>query len=772
MKSRKVLKIITISLFTLLVIQLSAQEVEIGKSWEFNEDGNFEGIILSNNFKDSLVENGFLKATVANVFPFLSSEPFELEAADYGIVQIRMKIPGSTSGRFNWYNDTGAWGFVTFETSSDSTFQEFELPVYLNDRWSGKITKIMSLGFNPNVGSQVEIDYIRIIRRGPEPTIAQFNSRRTIFKQNVEIPLFAVVRNDGDVETILNSELTLPEGVALVSGSLDNNHGSMFKEITDTLDWTIMFDNLGEYEISLKLFSESDTTENKILLNATDQYWVQDKFFLSAWSPPSLTTEAYEYYGNANFEMVLWLPPDDVSVAFAEQHDMEYILRAGSLLGEHDHLRAPDNIVPKDLTEDDLAKLDGMIEQFKDSEKVLGYYLTDEPNAKAYPNLEKAVSYLREKDPTRLSFINLLPTYASEEQFGTPTYDEHIEQFLNIVKPEILSYDHYHFFNTYDGGRYFNNLGIIRKWALAYDIPFCNIIQAIGTNGTSVDFLDWRIPNAAEHRWLVYSSLAYGAKAIIWFHWDHSWGLTSSPARDELYASIQQLNLEINNIGDILINLNSEGVYHTKTMTDNLLLPTDGIIKSVSENADLVVGYFKDSNDKDYFMLMNKNYNDSTIATITLNGVTDELQYFNVITKEWETVVHDSSSGKSIFDVTLQRGGGKLFSIGTLTDVVGEDLGLAPNEYKLEQNYPNPFNPTTTIKYSIATVETRRGVSPQVSLKIYDILGREVSTLVNKEQKPGNYEVNFNASKLTSGLYFYKIATNGFTETKKMILLR
>jgi len=746
-------------------MQLNAQEVEIGRSWEFNEDGNFEGIILSPNFKDSLVENGSLKATVANVFPFLKSEEFELEAADYGIVQLRMKIPGATSGKLNWYNDTGDWGFITFETSGDSTFQEFELPVYLNDKWIGKITKIMSLGFNPTVGSQVEIDYIRMVRKGAKPSIANFNSRRTIFKQNVEIPLFALVRNDGDVETILNSELTLPEGATLVGGVLENNHGSMFKEITDTINWTIMFDNLGEYELSLKLFNENDTTEKIITFNVTDQYWVQNKFFLSAWSPPSLNTEAYDYYSDANFDLVLWTPADEVSTAYAEQYEMEYILRAGSILGEHDYLRAPDNIAPEDLTEDDLAKLDGMIEQFKDREKVLGYYITDEPNAKAFPNLEKTVSYLRENDPTRLSFINLLPTYASEEQFGTPTYDEHIEQFLNIVKPEILSYDHYHFFNTYDGGGYFTNLGIIRKWALAFDIPFCNIIQAIGTNGTSVEFLDWRIPNADEHRWLVYSSLAYGAKAIVWFHWDHSWGLTSSPARDELYASIQQLNLEINNIGDILIGLNSEGVYHTNTISDNLMLPADGIVKSVSENADLVIGYFKDSNDKDYFMLMNKNYNDSSIATITLNGVTDDLQYFNVITKEWIGVANDSSSGKSTFVVTLKEGGGKLFSIGRLTDVVGENLGLAPNEFKLEQNYPNPFNPSTTISYSVP----QKG---HVTLDIYDVLGQKVELLVNEEQKTGKYEIRLDAGGLTSGIYFYRLQSGSFVESKKMILLK
>ena len=90
----------------------------------------------------------------------------------------------------------------------------------------------------------------------------------------------------------------------------------------------------------------------------------------------------------------------------------------------------------------------------------------------------------------------------------------------------------------------------------------------------------------------------------------------------------------------------------------------------------------------------------------------------------------------------------------------------------MEQNYPNPFNPSTTIKYSIP-VETRRGVMPQnVILKIYDVLGREVATLVNKQQSTGNYEVVFDASNLSSGAYFYRLQSGSFTSNKKMILLK
>ncbi len=94
------------------------------------------------------------------------------------------------------------------------------------------------------------------------------------------------------------------------------------------------------------------------------------------------------------------------------------------------------------------------------------------------------------------------------------------------------------------------------------------------------------------------------------------------------------------------------------------------------------------------------------------------------------------------------------------------------SEFKLEQNYPNPFNPTTTIKYSIPTGVALNGTVANVQLIIYDILGRDVATLVNKEQLPGNYEVKFDASNLTSGLYFYKIFTGDFVDVKKLILLK
>jgi hypothetical protein len=105
--------------------------------------------------------------------------------------------------------------------------------------------------------------------------------------------------------------------------------------------------------------------------------------------------------------------------------------------------------------------------------------------------------------------------------------------------------------------------------------------------------------------------------------------------------------------------------------------------------------------------------------------------------------------------------------------VVGvEDEIPLPTEFTLEQNFPNPFNPSTKIKCSVPFVETHRDASLLVTLKVYDVLGNEIETLVNEEKSEGTYEVTWHAANLPSGVYFYQLKAGEFANTKKMILLK
>jgi hypothetical protein len=100
------------------------------------------------------------------------------------------------------------------------------------------------------------------------------------------------------------------------------------------------------------------------------------------------------------------------------------------------------------------------------------------------------------------------------------------------------------------------------------------------------------------------------------------------------------------------------------------------------------------------------------------------------------------------------------------TEPVGvDDQVNAPAEFKLMQNYPNPFNPSTTISF---TVPQRS----EVSLKVYNITGKEIATLVNGEREPGSYKINFDGRKYSSGIYFYKFTAGKFSSVRKMILLK
>jgi hypothetical protein len=108
-------------------------------------------------------------------------------------------------------------------------------------------------------------------------------------------------------------------------------------------------------------------------------------------------------------------------------------------------------------------------------------------------------------------------------------------------------------------------------------------------------------------------------------------------------------------------------------------------------------------------------------------------------------------------------GGGRLFRLDTELEVDPEEM--YPRAYALEQNYPNPFNPRTKIGFQIPDYGL-------VTLKVYDLLGREVETLVNGVEKPGYKSVQWDASGVASGVYFYRLEAGSFTSVKKLLLLR
>ncbi len=131
----------------------------------------------------------------------------------------------------------------------------------------------------------------------------------------------------------------------------------------------------------------------------------------------------------------------------------------------------------------------------------------------------------------------------------------------------------------------------------------------------------------------------------------------------------------------------------------------------------------------------------------------------------WDTISNVSVTGSSASFTTSQAYSAVAFvgESNTATAIVSH--GTIPAGFTLEQNFPNPFNPTTLISYQLAAPS-------RVSLKVYDILGRQVSTLVDAVQSAGAHRVSFNGSDLPSGVYFYRLSTEGFAKTMRMVLLK
>jgi polygalacturonase len=147
------------------------------------------------------------------------------------------------------------------------------------------------------------------------------------------------------------------------------------------------------------------------------------------------------------------------------------------------------------------------------------------------------------------------------------------------------------------------------------------------------------------------------------------------------------------------------------------------------------------------------------LTNIQLQNV--KISAYKGIQTRWATVTDPDTNM-----ITVTSGPRFIYEVGSkvITNVKNESV-VNPSNYALEQNYPNPFNPSTTIRYQVPEAGF-------VKLRVYNIPGQEVATLVNENKAPGFYEINFDASKLASGIYIYRLMENDFVLSKKMILLK
>lgn len=249
------------------------------------------------------------------------------------------------------------------------------------------------------------------------------------------------------------------------------------------------------------------------------------------------------------------------NVVWCDEKDLDVAHRHGLRAQLKDPLLSPASLEQPDL----LAKLDALIARVRSHPALYSYYIIDEPSAAQFPALGKLVAHLRTHDPAHLAYINLFPNYASNDQLGNrgdivKAYTEHLIQFVANVKPSLLSYDHYHFGTNGDSGLYFLNLAQIRSTALDAGVPFLNIVQACSWAPVM------RVPTPEEMRFLLYTTLAYGAQGISYYVYTcggHTGAIANADGTPTpLYHALKPLNHEFVAIALQLQPLRSLGIYH------------------------------------------------------------------------------------------------------------------------------------------------------------------------------------------------------------------
>ena len=188
------------------------------------------------------------------------------------------------------------------------------------------------------------------------------------------------------------------------------------------------------------------------------------------------------------------------------------------------------------------------------------FYVFDEPSGSDFDVVAQKVESYRQYDDNHMSYINLLPNYATKEQLGFSSYEEYLEEYIRIVKPDFISFDYYPFFRGILRSSFYNNLETVRIIGTKYDIPFWGFIRT----GVTKDYLE---PCEGELRFQAFSNLAYGAKGIQYFTYSSPRGyesalLDSAYNKTPNFYVVKKLNRDIQKIAKITLEAELEYVWH------------------------------------------------------------------------------------------------------------------------------------------------------------------------------------------------------------------
>ncbi len=375
--------------------------------------------------------------------------------------------------------------------------------------------------------------------------------------------------------------------------------------------------------------------------------FVQDRFAIGFWVDPPADDQMdarYREIAEANFTVVIGgfgaNTPEKVrrQLELCEKYDLRGVVAMAGL--------APD--------------------QLPDSPACWGYMIRDEPSARDFAALKEPVEAIRAARPGRFGFINLFPNYAPLEALGTASYDEHVERFVKEVGVDVLSMDHYPMLQPGADTRqnYCDNLEVMRKYSLQAGIPFWNFFNTMPF-GPHFD------PTESAVRWQIYTSLAYGAKGVLYFcYWTPRGGefpkggaiITADGRRTRHYDQAKRINAALKNLGPTLMQLTSTGVVRVKPKEDAAAALANTPIREIDggPHGDYLLGTFRHADGRRAVLLNNYDYLYTSWPTVTFAADLDQVREVDPESGREVPVVDDSPDMPGL-QLSLDSGAGRLF---------------------------------------------------------------------------------------------------------------
>jgi len=308
-------------------------------------------------------------------------------------------------------------------------------------------------------------------------------------------------------------------------------------------------------------------------------------------------------------------------------------------------------------------------DELPDGAACWGYKIRDEPNAADFPALRERLDEIRAARPGKLGFINLFPNYANARQLGADSYEEHVARFMEVVGTDVLSMDHYPVMKPGADSRpsYCANLEVMRKYSLQHGVPFWNFFNCMPF-GPHAD------PTEAQLRWQIYTSVAYGAKGVLYFCYytpfSHEFPkggaiIARDGRRTRHYGEAQRINAALKNLGPTLMKLTSTAVYRV-TPEDQ---PAEALAGSGVRGLDradhdpkhdFLAGAFRHEDGRRALLLNNYRHDFAAWPTVVFDCDPGDIREVCKETGE-EAPVRDDSPDLAGLQLSFDAGEGRLF---------------------------------------------------------------------------------------------------------------